>query len=275
MIQRSRPRVLDVADRPRHEAGNLLFEDFNPYRLAIVAHYSEKAQVSLSVQTMVEELVEYGFYVVLSSSSVVPGPLVWPRGLPTNTTVLRRPNVGYDFGSWAAVMDLLPTALRAPVVLLLNDSQVGPFTNLEPLLTRFETTDLDVVGMCDSTQEEWHLQSYWVGYRGGVLAHRLVRRFWRNIRIENTKDDIIARYEIGGSRYLSALGYRMGALFPYDLVVRDGFNPTSFGWRRLLAHGYPFVKREMVLTPPELVADGTSVREVIMDKFDQDVMEWV
>lgn len=266
-------RVLDVAPPPVLEAGTP--PPANAQRVAFFAHHASRPQVSQSVAALTGELTANGYHVVLVSSSEFAEPLQWPEGMPEGVTVLRRDNVGYDFGSWAAGLDHYPMAAAAPYVLLVNDSLVGPFASLAKLLADFEASRADVWALVDTTQEKYHVQSYFVGYRRGVLADKALRKFWGNIRVEPDKLMIVRRYEIGGTQWLLRHGYSIEVAFPYSTVVADGFNPTSFGWRRLLAHGFPFVKREMVLTPPDLIPDAHDVPTVVRERFGVDVREWV
>lgn len=275
MAWRRRPRVIDVAAPPRLEAGPDRSVRTPLPKVAILAHYSEQPEVSLSVQTLCEQLAAGGYAVLVVSSSPDPAPLSWPRGLPAATSVYRRPNVGYDFGSWAATLEALPHLALADYVILLNDSLIGPFAPIAGILHDLETRTEDAVGLLDSRQEAYHLQSFWVGYRGGVLADPRLRRFWSDIRVEPTKKAIIDRYEIAGTRHLVTNGFAVGSTFPFALVVEDGLNPTSYGWRRLFYFGFPFVKREMVLEPPPDVIDGSAVREVVAERFGEDPLEWV
>jgi lipopolysaccharide biosynthesis protein len=162
-----------------------------------------------------------------------------------------------------------------PQVLLVNDSMVGPFASIDPILARFESADCDVWGLISTTQDAPHFQSHFVGYKGGALATPELVKFWEDVRIEPSKRALILRYEIGLYPVLERAGLRSAAGFPWDLVVSRGQNPTSLGWRRLLMWGFPWVKREIVLRPPPEVPDGSEVRSVVLKKFGQDVMEWV
>ena len=172
-------------------------------------------------------------------------------------TVYRRPNVGYDFGSWAAVMDLHPR--RWPPIKRWSSTTAwwGPFAPLTDILAGFEQCGTDVWGLIDTHQDEPHLQSHWIGYRGGLLAEPPLREFWSDIRVEPTKRAIIGRYEIGQTRNFAALGYSISVQFPFNLVVQPGQNPTSIGWRRLLSFGFPFVKREIALRPRRKYPTGS------------------
>jgi hypothetical protein len=76
-------------------------------------------------------------------------------------------------------------------------------------------------------------------------------------------------------RYWRKNGYHVTVGFPFDLVVREGFNPASFGWRRLFDFGFPFVKREIAVNPPPEIVDGDQVAEVVRRRFGEDVAAWV
>lgn len=272
---RRRPRVLRVAAKPVYEAGPRISSDICPSKVVLFVHFSEVARVSLSVQTLLEQFSDNGYTVLMASSATCQGPLEWPRGLPPAVTVYRRPNVGYDFGSWAALMDLHPNVLHAPSVLVVNDSFIGPFRPIADVLADFEQCDTDVWALTSTEQDAPHLQSHWLGYHHGLLATPVLRRFWRNVRVEPTKRDIVVNYEIGQSRMFAAHGYSVSVMYPFRWVTHPGGNPTSGGWRRLLAYGFPFIKREIVLRPPPEVPDGFEVSAVVQQRFGLEVQEWV
>ena len=118
---------------------------------------------------------------VVVSTSESSEPLDWGIDRPTGLTVLRRPNVGYDFGSWATAIDRYPVIAEARRVLLLNDSLVGPFTTIEPLLAKFHASAADVWAVTDTAQFEYHLQSYVLGFTGQTLREPPLQAFWRDV----------------------------------------------------------------------------------------------
>jgi hypothetical protein len=246
-----------------------------PDRVALLASWSPASQQTKSLNRLVRGLSSNGYEVLVVSACEVPGILTWPEGLPDGVTVLRRPNVGYDFGSWAAGLHAFPGIASANRCLLLNDSMVGPFRPLDQLLQRFEAAEADVWGLVDTAQDAYHFQSHFVGYRDGALRDPTLRRFWGGIRLQPTKRQLISRYEIGYMRVLRRAGMRLGVGFPWQDVVVQGGNPTSAGWRRLLLRGFPWIKREIVLRPPPEVPDGDDVAAVVRQLFDEDVTTWV
>ena len=243
-------------------------------RVAVVAHWDPAARVGRSPRMLTQALIQAGYLTILVSTAEGDVPLDWVDGRPPGVTVLRRPNVGYDFGSWATALDRLPAIRRAPWVLLVNDSLVGPFAPIDHLLDRFHRSRADVWGMTDTEQLGHHLQSYCLGFRKGCLERPELRAFWRGIRVEASRDDVIHRYELGLSRVLRHAKLSTEAAIEGWRAVDGDDNPTLIGWRRLLDLGFPFVKRQILLDPG-VCADGHLVRDELRRRFGIDVDEWL
>ena len=245
-------------------------------RVAFVAQWSTMAALSLSTSRLIQELQRAGYRVIVSSSCPDPEPLTVHEAADVRVddlTVLRRPNVGYDFGSWTAAMHRYEHLLAADKVLVVNDSLVGPFASLEPVIRNFETTTADVWGMVQSRQVRPHLQSYFRGFRYGSLEEPTMRRFWRDVRVIPDKLELIAAYEYGFTDLLQRHGYSTASYVHADDVVWGELNPTIQGWERLLDAGVPFIKREL-LRRPDLVPDGGRIRRVLTERFGIEVDEW-
>jgi len=227
------------------------------------------------VAELVSQLQANDFEVVVVSSCEAPGPLVFPElPAPDRLTVVRKPNLGYDFGSWSIGLAAVPEILGADRVLLLNDSMAGPFAPLGPLLGEFSATRADVWGLTDTYQFGYHLQSYCLGFAGGMLAERPLRRFWAHIRHETDKDQIIHRNEIGLSVLLRQEGYSLAPAFPHETVVGSGENPVIIGWRTLLLQGFPFLKRE-IIRDPDVAPGGQLAPQVVRELFGAELTDWV
>jgi len=269
------PRVIDLA-RPgvRVERGGAGADTTGNGRVAVLAHFSTLARVSLSFCTLVEELVGAGYRVIVVSSATCPTELDWGLTNLADVMVLRKPNVGYDFGSWAVALNRFPAVRAAEHVVLANDSLVGPFATIAPLLEEFERTPADVWGLTETMQFSRHLQSYFVGFRRGVLQERPLADFWSDVRHYEDKNLVIHRNELGLGRLLQDEGYAVDAAFVAEQVVPAADNPTIIGWHRLLSSGFPFVKRELVRTPT-LARDGAEIKVAVREIFDVDVEDWL
>jgi lipopolysaccharide biosynthesis protein len=244
-------------------------------KVAVVAHWSRKPVVSRSVNVLLQELQAAGYQAVVSSTSSVTQPLAFgPQVDTSELVVIRRPNVGYDFGSWSIALELVPGATSAQRTLLLNDSMAGPFSSLAPLLADFEASPVDVWGLTDTQQFGSHLQSYLLGFREGVLAERPIAAFWADIAHHDDKDAVIHQNEIGFSRLLQREGFVHAPAFPHERVVAAGQNPVIKGWKRLLDLGFPFLKREILRTP-EVAPGGQHAPDALRRRFGVEVADWV
>jgi hypothetical protein len=271
-----RPLVLDAQQRRTVHVESPADESdlAHAERVAIVAHWDPAARVGRSPRALTQALILAGYLTVFVSTSAGDSALDWTDGRPPGVTVLRRPNVGYDFGSWATALDRLPAISRAPNVLLVNDSLVGPFGPIDHLLDRFHRSHADVWGMTDTEQLGHHLQSYCLGFRNGCLDHPGLRAFWRGIRVESSRDDVILRYELGLGRLLRRAKLSTEAAIEGWRAVDGDDNPTLIGWRRLLDLGFPFVKRQ-VLRDPGVCPDGHLVRDELRRRYGIDAGEWL
>lgn len=271
-VQR-RPLRKDLEGQIRFERGSCLTFG-RPDRAALFAHWSPDRRLSRSTIEFVNQLSSNGYRTLIVSACEDRGELDWAGRVPPDVTIMRKPNLGYDFGSWSAGIVSVPALATADRVLLVNDSLVGPFGDIAPILSRFEVSRSDVFGLTDSWQGGWHLQSFFLGFAGGILADAPLARFWREVHIEQTKDDVIQRYEYGLSRLLRHEAYGTSAAFRADSVVARGQNPMISGWWKLVERGLPFVKREIVLNP-DLVPRGELIAAEVEAVFGQRIEEWM
>lgn len=243
-------------------------------KAAILAHYWPDQRVTASVDELARQLLDHDYAVVLVSSSPARAPLELSPYVRGGLTVLRKPNLGYDFGSWACALACEPELAHRDSVLLVNDSMVGPFWPLTPILERLESTTADVLSLTDSYQFGHHPQSFFVGYRRGALTEPALARFWSGIAHYEDKSQIIAHGELGLGQVLHRHGFSVAAYVPSRLVVPVGVNPVIHGWRALLDMGVPFVKRQL-LTQPEVAPDASTIPEYLRQQYDIDVKEWL
>jgi lipopolysaccharide biosynthesis protein len=246
-----------------------------PSRIAVIAHWSRTTDVTKSVCSLVSELQSFGYRVIVSSACEEPAELTWDAGVATeDLVVIRKPNIGYDFGSWSVALAMMPEIARADRVILANDSMAGPFVSLGPVLEQLERTPVDVWGLTDTQQFAPHLQSYFLGFCNGILADGPLREFWAGIRDSRDKRQVILWNELGLSRILREEGYVQAPAFPHEHFAPRGQNPVVLGWKRLLERGFPFLKRE-ILRDPAVAPAGRLAPEVVKRLLGIDIGEWV
>ena len=255
--------------------------------VAVFVHFDPDGRVQPRVSRYLQALRDAGLSVVVASNAETlrSEDEAALRGL-CDGYLLRR-NVGYDFGAMREALSFwrLPRP-DTHSVLLVNDSVLGPFAPLRPLLDRIDFAQADVWGATDSPQRGYHLQSYFVAVGRAALTHPAWAAFWSDVRPAHSKEWVIGRYEIGLSQRLIAAGLRGRALFPYTslvaqlpdevpvseaharqlamsrrIVARGGvLNPTAHLWRELLRAGFPFVKRELLGRNPGGILDTSEWR---------------
>ena len=243
-------------------------------KVAVVSGWSEGEDQSLSLSTYLQELSAAGYLTIVVSTSGAPGPLQWTHGIPEDTIVLRRRNIGYDFGSWAAVLEALPAVRRASHTLLTNDSMVGPFIPMRELLRRAEEDPAGVVAMTDSKQLGFGIQSYFMVFNGGILDAPEWRSFFRGVREQPTKMDVVHRYEQRVAVTAARGAFGWDVLFPADVIHASIDNPTLAKWKELLDIGYPFAKRTL-WTHEDFISEGDRAARYLRARWGVEVEDWL
>ncbi len=268
-------------------------------QLAIFAHYDEDAQVSPAALAYVEEIANLGFCVVFVSSSPELSDLARLALAPHIGALIIRENVGHDFGAWRDGLSFINDPTTRDAILLANDSVYGPFAGLSELIDQFDDR-ADVWGLTESFEISRHLQSYFLYFRSTALRSRAFGQFWTDFPISATRFEAILSGEIGLSRFFRKQGLRLRAIAGYRDVrqtfrrrnremliaasppvqgqprgrsetaylVGEGhtLNPTHYFWRELVNEfKLPFLKRDLVLRNPELIADADDARRKVED----------
>lgn len=240
--------------------------------VAVVAHWSASAVATRSLAALLGELRGYGVRTAVVSTSEAQEPLRIDDGLAD--VVVRRPNSGYDFGSWAHALSACPSLAHDRTVMFVNDSMAGPFDSLARPLDHCFTSAAQVWGLVASGQFGLHLQSHFLAFKPGTLALAPVARFWRGVRDLGSKQRVIHEYELGLTRMLFREAIPVDAYIPAGMVVRSDLNPMIAGWRGILDLGVPLVKREL-LRHPELVDDGDQIPTVLAERYGVAVDDWI
>ncbi|MDP9805999.1 hypothetical protein J2S70_000581 [Trueperella bonasi] len=243
-------------------------------RVALIAQYSTTPRQSRSLSIYARSLADNGFLPIIIAVTEGREELKFPFGLPAETIILRRPNLGYDFGSWATALGMFPEVRNKTCVLITNDSMIGPFDSITPILRWIsEPGQPNIRALTSSDQISHHLQSFFVCFRGGILADRPWVDFFNGIRVQDDKDSVVMRYELGMSKLAFYEGYTMEEwVSGSELGVPFG-NPTVEGWQRLIESGVPFIKRTL-LTHPATEQEGSEARSFIKNRFGHEITEW-
>ena len=272
-------------------------------RVAVFVHYDRQGVVHDFVWHYLRQLHDLGYAIVFTSNAP---RLAQPEMLrDLCALVIRRDNVGYDFGAYKEGIAAIPDLGAVDTLLLANDSVYGPLHHLAGVLDRMDPQGADVWGASDSWEFSFHLQSYFLVFHRAALASPAFTAFWKKLRYVQSKTWIVRRYEVGLTRALRRGGLRCRAAFPYrraasaliEAVVErnvagDGLDPvrktfiqqvfrtvnagvplngTHFFWDYLISQmDFPFLKRDLLQKNPARIPLLNYWERVVKQSTDYD-----
>ena len=186
-------------------------------RWCFYAAYSPRSKVTEMVLTQLRIYAERGFSVVFISMSETISDTDRARLAEVCTHVLHRKSFGRDFGAWAAAARALESELSdAEVLLLANDSVLGPICPLDPWLDACLERP-GFFGLTESIKGGFHLQSYFLVANGEkVVADALA--FLRTMKLTHSKWLMIQRGEIEFARAMQKAGHHTAAVLDYETI---------------------------------------------------------
>lgn len=223
-------------------------------RTCLFSHFDRFGIIAPHVLHYVKALVACGFDVRIISTADGLRAEDKAAVQALGASLYIKPNRGYDFGSWQFELQRDPGILDSDEVLLANDSVYGPIQPLPPLVERMRELDADVVGMTDSRQFHWHMQSYFLLFKSQRAIRELLPKVLGRDFVSLSKFELIMSSEVGLGRMIRAGGFTGKALFPIDSFDEGEYvkpcNSTHAYWRKLLDAGYPFIKVELLRDNP-------------------------
>ena len=245
-------------------------------RYAFVASYLIAPRLSESLVGILNKLVDQGFSTVLIVASDLKSELDIPNDLEKRISVIRRPNSGYDFGSWAVANVMVPNARDAGEVLLINDSLYFNTTNAHQFaeaVRKANQSEFDVTSITDSLLHSYHLQSYFLHFKSGVFGFDSIQTFFQEIRPQQDRDAVIFAYEIGFSLMARRSGLTVGPLIPWNSFRNDSGNSSIHSWRELINRGWPFVKKEVFKSKSKSESEKMLTQLKKTSNFDPQILE--
>lgn len=269
-------------------------------KVAILLNYDRLSMIHRYVLHQVEALAAAGFAVIFVTNSDRLAADDLAALAPRCHAVVRRHNRGYDFGAWRDAIVGLSDTEQLDTLLLANDSVYGPFGPLDEMLAEMDAAGADLWSLTDSWQRHFHLQSYFMVVHRRALQSNAWLGFWRQFRHSANKEFVVRRYEIGLTQALLRAGLRCRARFSYDQLAREvttaslrnptfvdsiylrrvseamagavPVNVTHFLWDYMIRrHGFPFIKRDLLMHNRQSVPQVHTWREVVREQFDFDV----
>lgn len=193
------PRVIESLSYPSRKR--------NP-NLCIFASFSAVDRVEAYVLHYLKALSTAGFDIVFVSTSAKISSEDQKKLAEYCIHILRRQNVGYDFGSWKAGLLYTPLDVRSySNILLTNDSYYAPIYPIKDALDAGQQSD--IFGITDSFEIEYHIMSYFVLYNRKAIASDIFWAQWDDVRMIPTKLKvlIIHLYEVGMNKKFRKSGF--------------------------------------------------------------------
>lgn len=213
-------------------------------KVCLFVSYSSVGAIKPHVAFHLKEIKKCGFATVLML--VTDEPKLASSGLlPTDHALILRRNAGFDFGGWADAFRLFPDLWHSQCVLLVNDSIFGPMTDLRPTMASALDAPADLVGLTQSIQKKFHLQSFFLLMKQAALSNPEVQLFWDQVRNLTTKQEVIDTYEINLTSFFEKNGLKTKAIFPLKDFGIVSANPSINLWIVLLNRGFPYIKIEL------------------------------
>ena len=215
-------------------------------RVAIYAHHDK---VTRSVNEQLRELLSAGYEVIVTTTN----PDFSQQCMWSQVEAVVRPNEGWDVGAWARVLTQRSEIRESDFLLMMNDSCLGPIKSMQKVFDHIDDQKADYWGLTDNiAQSQYHYQSYMRGFSRAALQDDVVWEFLTEVESVD-KFATVQRYEMGFPiQYVVDQGLKTSVMFEYTKVLSQRFidalddpNQYIYGWERLLALGYPFVKKSL------------------------------
>jgi glycosyltransferase involved in cell wall biosynthesis len=213
--------------------------------VALFVTHSPNGGLKPHVPHYLQSLRLHGIAVVLIIATERPFTATDETLLNQADGVFIRWNEGYDFAAWAHVLLLHPELFDSTILYLINDSVIGPTNDVafEELLGRLRKNSADLVGLTESFDRNWHIQSYFLALKRRALSSVALLRFIEGIVAYKDKEDVINHFEIRLAPVLESAGLVCERMFS---TPRDFSDPTIYHWKMLLQAGFPFIKVKII-----------------------------
>ncbi len=229
--------------------------------ICLFVHYNARGKVDQYVFTYLEHLSRTGFEIYFISNSPVKKEYRdRVTSSITNCKIFERENKGADFGAWKWAIEKKIIPGDFDYLLLTNDSIYGPLFPLGPVIeSMVAKEDKDFWGLTDNHHAQWHIQSYFFLVTKKVFDSDAFRKIFRQDFSKSHKLEIIRKGEVQLTISLIEAGFKGDVYVPYTKLSPDtepwaAKNPTHFFWDILIEKfQFPFVKKEIVLSNPELI----------------------
>jgi hypothetical protein len=239
----------------------IVYADFTDQIPSIETH-------RLSATTAVYLKNGFGVFHALASSQIEE---ISFHQLDKSHFLLIRPNLGYDFGSWAQSIDYSDVLNSFQNLVFTNSSLLGPFASPTELLQRLLSLNSDVKAVVESFQITPHFQSYmWAIETKSLYGTEDLLDFFAPFKnMEPDREAIIRGGELTFPSVLQKCNLTYQTIFPAGSLCPYDKNPSLDAAERLMHSGFPYLKKALMVEENQIREYRKIIKKYFPDSWIQ------
>jgi hypothetical protein len=197
--------------------------------LIVMAHYDASGGLAPHALRQLDALADVADRLLVVSTATLDNPED-VEAITQRAELVRRQNQGYDFYSYKTGLDVAGDLSEYDLVIVCNDSYVGPLVPYRRILDTMWERKVDFWGMTETMRRARHVQSYFVAFRRWVVASPAFTGFWSQMTPVSDRAQVITKYELGLSGALLGAGFEAGSYFEENAADRRLARARHLWW---------------------------------------------
>jgi len=186
--------------------------------ISIFVHFDKDNKIHCYVIKYLQELKnQFNEIIFVSNSNLNSKEQDKIKGIVRH--IIIRDNKGYDFMAWRDGIRYIGynNLHNYDELVIANDSNYAPLFPFKNIFQSIKNIDCDFWGITESSSFKTHLQSSFLVFKKNIIISNVFKNFWENIKVENSKTDVIKKYELGLQEQLEAAGFKSHVIFKIKL----------------------------------------------------------
>ncbi|WP_195961157.1 rhamnan synthesis F family protein [Enterococcus casseliflavus] len=221
----------------------------NPKRVLVYVIYESQSQLQEYKLIFLSSLADFSEKVLIVVNGKLPESDL--EKLRKFGEVVLRSNDGYDTAAFKHGIDFLgeKELSKYDELLLVNDTNVGPVSDLTEAFDKMAAKKLDFWGISYGEEQPdftkynkygyipIHLQSYFLVIEKSMFHDPSFYDYWKNLGDTNSREKAIGKHETVFTKHFSDLGFKHGAL-----TEKNTDSPMYIHPLQMVREGVPIVK---------------------------------
>ena len=233
-------------------------------RLVLFVHYDKDNVISPADEFYLKHLRRNSEALVLISNSKLGAAEIDRVRKICTKIIVQSENKGYDFYAWARTFLSMEKGYldQFDEIVFANNSCFGPLFDLRSTFDKLTSDPCDFGGLVlspagKSTYFEFdkHIQSFFLVFKRQVFLSASFREFMSHIECESDLMEVVRKYEVNLTEYLSAAGFTYSALY----AMKDEYDSMYIAPRGYMRARIPLGKKKLF----SMIADEKALSEYI------------